>query len=288
MPGARRRRRPRRAGRDRRTADLRSAASRRATGATRGDRRRVHRRRLAAHRRRRPASDDGHLVLVDRWKDMYISGGENVYPAEVENVLHAHPGVSQAAVVGAPDPQWGEAGIAFVVLIPGGRDDPGRAARVVPRTPGRLQGARAGRVRRRAAAQRHREGAQGPTAGVDRGCGAGSLPCSTDTCWSTRTSTCRTSAASRRRGSTGRGSSGGPGSSSEIWRPDGTPGPGRARPRCSPTRASTSPCCSASTAPRRPATSSSTTCCRWSSRTRAGSGRWPTSTRTCTSRSPGS
>jgi fatty-acyl-CoA synthase len=61
-------------------------------------------------------TDDGHLVLVDRWKDMYISGGENVYPAEVENALHAHPAVSQAAVVGAPHPRWGEAGVAFVVL----------------------------------------------------------------------------------------------------------------------------------------------------------------------------
>jgi fatty-acyl-CoA synthase len=61
-------------------------------------------------------ADDGQLVLVDRWKDMYISGGENVYPAEVENVLHAYPGVSQAAVVGTPHPRWGEAGIAFVVL----------------------------------------------------------------------------------------------------------------------------------------------------------------------------
>ena len=46
---------------------------------------------------------------------MFISGGENVYPAEVENVLHAHPAVSQAAVVGAPHPRWGEAGVAFVV-----------------------------------------------------------------------------------------------------------------------------------------------------------------------------
>jgi fatty-acyl-CoA synthase len=67
---------------------------------------------------------DGHLVLVDRWKDMYISGGENVYPAEVENVLHAHEGVSQAAVVGAPHPRWGEAGIAFVVLVRNGRTSP--------------------------------------------------------------------------------------------------------------------------------------------------------------------
>src|SRR4051794_7579748 len=58
---------------------------------------------------------DGQFVLVDRWKDMFISGGENVYPAEVENVLHAHPAVSQAAVVGVPHPRWGEAGVAFVV-----------------------------------------------------------------------------------------------------------------------------------------------------------------------------
>jgi acyl-CoA synthetase (AMP-forming)/AMP-acid ligase II len=61
-------------------------------------------------------TDDGFVILVDRWKDMYISGGENVYPAEVENVLHAHPEVSQAAVVGAPHPRWGESGVAFVVV----------------------------------------------------------------------------------------------------------------------------------------------------------------------------
>jgi fatty-acyl-CoA synthase len=63
--------------------------------------------------------EDGYLVLVDRWKDMYISGGENVYPAEVENVLYAHPEVSQAAVVGVPDERWGETGVAFVVAAPG-------------------------------------------------------------------------------------------------------------------------------------------------------------------------
>jgi fatty-acyl-CoA synthase len=69
-------------------------------------------------------TDDGHVVLVDRWKDMYISGGENVYPAEVENALHAHPAVSQAAVVGAPHPRWGEAGVAFVVLTRGATVEP--------------------------------------------------------------------------------------------------------------------------------------------------------------------
>ena len=70
------------------------------------------------------STDDGHLVLVDRWKDMYISGGENVYPAEVENVLHGHAGVSQAAVVGTPHPRWGETGVAFVVPARGATPDP--------------------------------------------------------------------------------------------------------------------------------------------------------------------
>ena len=47
---------------------------------------------------------------------MVISGGENVYPAEIENVLHEHPAVKEAAVVGVPDERWGEACLAFVVL----------------------------------------------------------------------------------------------------------------------------------------------------------------------------
>jgi fatty-acyl-CoA synthase len=75
-------------------------------------------------------TDDGFVVLVDRWKDMYISGGENVYPAEVENALHSHPAVSQAAVVGTPDPRWGETGVAFVVLARGAEVDTGAATLV--------------------------------------------------------------------------------------------------------------------------------------------------------------
>lgn len=59
--------------------------------------------------------EDGDLWIVDRWKDMYISGGENVYPAEVENVLFSLPGVADGAIVGAPDERWGEIGVAFVV-----------------------------------------------------------------------------------------------------------------------------------------------------------------------------
>ncbi|MEV8441373.1 long-chain fatty acid--CoA ligase [Actinosynnema sp. NPDC051121] len=57
---------------------------------------------------------EGHLYVVDRLKDMFISGGENVYPAEVENALVEHPDVVEAAVVGVPDPRWGEVGRAFV------------------------------------------------------------------------------------------------------------------------------------------------------------------------------
>jgi fatty-acyl-CoA synthase len=62
------------------------------------------------------ADDEGNFRIRGRLKDMYISGGENVYPAEVEGVLYAHPAVVDAAVVGVPDGRWGESGVAFVVL----------------------------------------------------------------------------------------------------------------------------------------------------------------------------
>ena len=61
------------------------------------------------------ADGDGCYRIRGRLKDMYISGGENVYPAEVEGVLHEHASVAHAAVVGVPDARWGEAGVAFVV-----------------------------------------------------------------------------------------------------------------------------------------------------------------------------
>ncbi|NKE37705.1 fatty acid--CoA ligase [Natronococcus sp. JC468] len=59
--------------------------------------------------------DDGYLYVVDRKDDMIVSGGENVYPAEVEDVLFAHDGVEEAAVVGEPDDEWGERVVAYVV-----------------------------------------------------------------------------------------------------------------------------------------------------------------------------
>jgi len=61
------------------------------------------------------ADDEGYYRIKGRLKDMYISGGENVYPAEVEAVLHEHPNVHDAAVVGVPHERWGEVGVAFVV-----------------------------------------------------------------------------------------------------------------------------------------------------------------------------
>ncbi len=62
---------------------------------------------------------DGFYYVVDRWKDMYISGGENVYPAEVENVIYQLPQIAEAAVIAAPDERWGETGKAIVVIKDG-------------------------------------------------------------------------------------------------------------------------------------------------------------------------
>jgi fatty-acyl-CoA synthase len=61
---------------------------------------------------------EGFYRIRDRLKDMYISGGENVYPAEVEATLHEHPAVADAAVIGVPDERWGEVGVAIVVVHP--------------------------------------------------------------------------------------------------------------------------------------------------------------------------
>jgi long-chain acyl-CoA synthetase len=67
---------------------------------------------------------DGYLYIHDRVKDMIVSGGENVYPAEVENVLMAHPAVADVAVVGVPDERWGETGKAIVVKAEGAAVSP--------------------------------------------------------------------------------------------------------------------------------------------------------------------
>ncbi|GGX68790.1 long-chain-fatty-acid--CoA ligase FadD13 [Litorimonas cladophorae] len=65
------------------------------------------------------ADADGFVTIVERLKDMLISGGENVYPAEIENVLHTHAGVADVAVIGIPSAKWGESAMAVVVKTPG-------------------------------------------------------------------------------------------------------------------------------------------------------------------------
>ena len=63
--------------------------------------------------------EDGFLILMDRKKDMIISGGFNIYPSDLEAKLRDHPAVAEAAVVGVASEQWGETPVAFVTLAPG-------------------------------------------------------------------------------------------------------------------------------------------------------------------------
>ncbi len=63
--------------------------------------------------------EQGFVYVVDRLKDMIISGGENIYPAELESVIITHPAVAEVAVVGIPDSKWGEIPVAYVVMKPG-------------------------------------------------------------------------------------------------------------------------------------------------------------------------
>lgn len=109
----------------------------------------------------------GRYFIVGREKDMFISGGENVYPVEVERALYDHPAVAECAIVGVPEPTWGEAGLAAVVLKPGSNVDEGelrgflrgRLARYkAPKFwtfPGELPKSGAGKVLKRDLAARH-------------------------------------------------------------------------------------------------------------------------------------
>jgi acyl-CoA synthetase (AMP-forming)/AMP-acid ligase II len=63
--------------------------------------------------------EEGFVYIVDRKKDMIVSGGENIYPREIEEILYSHPRIEDAAIVGVPDSLWGESVKAFVVLKKG-------------------------------------------------------------------------------------------------------------------------------------------------------------------------
>jgi long-chain acyl-CoA synthetase len=89
---------------------------------------------------------DGFLFVVDRSKDMIITGGTNVYPAEVEAELAVHPDVQDCAVVGAPDAEWGETVYAFVQLRPGREPTPELAAALIDYCRGRLASFKCPRV----------------------------------------------------------------------------------------------------------------------------------------------
>ena len=83
--------------------------------------------------------EDGFLFIVSRKKELIIRGGYNVYPSEIENVLHAHPAIAEAAVVGVPDERLGEEVMAVVILRPDDRPARVRTPLLLPGAAGRLQ-----------------------------------------------------------------------------------------------------------------------------------------------------
>ena len=84
--------------------------------------------------------DDGFLFILDRKKDMIVSGGENIYSWEVEEALRHHPAVLEAAVVGLPDARWGEVPRAFIVVQPGADTGDVTAEALIAHCRGRLAG----------------------------------------------------------------------------------------------------------------------------------------------------
>ena len=116
--------------------------------------------------------EDGYYYIVDRIKDMIISGGFNIYPREVEDALMSHPAVASAAVIGVPDDKWGEAVKAFVVLKSGRRRRFRNAARACEGQARRPVGAENDRFRRGDRGDRARQG--GPK-GAARALLAGAL-----------------------------------------------------------------------------------------------------------------
>ena len=120
--------------------------------------------------------DDGFLTIVDRKKDMIVTGGFNVFPREIEDVLTSHPAVAGAAVIGVPDDKWGEAVTALVVTRPGQDVSPGELIALVKERKGNDRRAQGCRVHRRHPAHPRRQGRQAlaarPLLGRQRSVGA--------------------------------------------------------------------------------------------------------------------
>ena len=116
----------------------------------------------AGHADRRETSghvdEQGRLFIDSREDDMIVSGGENVYPGQVEEVLRTHPDVADAVVMGVEDERFGQRLVAFVVPAPGQRPERGGGPALQPREPRSLQGPARGAPARRPAAQRARQG----------------------------------------------------------------------------------------------------------------------------------
>ena len=104
--------------------------------------------------------EEGFLTLKDRSKDMIISGGSNIYPREIEDVLNLHPAVAECSVVGRPHPEWGEEVVAFVVPRDGTALEARRARPALPRQHRALQAAEGLQVHRGAAQEQLRQDSQ--------------------------------------------------------------------------------------------------------------------------------
>ncbi len=125
--------------------------------------------------------DDGFVYIIDRIKDMIISGGENIYPAEVERALASHPAVANCAVIGVSDPHWGERVHAVIVATPGMRVELADVRDHVGHLIARYKAPRSIEDRRRAAAHTLGKSSQTPTAGAGSVIGYGLPMTFTDT-----------------------------------------------------------------------------------------------------------
>ena len=116
--------------------------------------------------------DEGYVWVVDRKKDMIISGGENIYCAEVENALAAHPAIAEVAVIGRAHEKWGEVPVAVVALAASASSDLAivRTRRIPQRTARQIQASEGARGRRRAAAQPGWQSAEDGTESALRQC----------------------------------------------------------------------------------------------------------------------